>query len=76
MSESFFMSAGITKITTMNDFPGHSGIYCLHFISHSTNHSLPLLSALTQKQPLPDAEAPESESESETEHKDEDLIPM
>ena len=26
-SKSFFMSAGVTKIATMNDFPSHSGIY-------------------------------------------------
>ena len=27
ISESFFMLAGVTKITTMNDFPSHSKIY-------------------------------------------------
>ena len=26
-SESFFMSARVTKITTVNDFPSHSAIY-------------------------------------------------
>ena len=35
-SELIFMSAGVTKISIMNDFPSHLGIYSkvLHFFQH------------------------------------------